>query len=305
MLEGDDGKQQTASASPEAKPKQQQAAGESTDQAQQTQQPEITADQAELLSRWHMKPEMVAGWDEAQRNEFFENAAKREADQRRFGQEKDGEKDELIKRLEKLEQARSGQQGEGDEQTTDTATGDDADLGELGTQFETVISDLVDTYGDEFGALRGPITGIIKRSNAAEKALQQANSGMQQQSRIIVDLVVDKGINDLATDYPTLSKAEPRQQVEAKFMELWKADDSQFRTGKEPFHIRVQKGLKAAADALLGTTTEAAAQVNLVNKTKQRLTNQPGDGAGRAQNAPQTEDEMYDQAFEQTIGKSL
>lgn len=277
-------------------------ADESTDQ--EASSTDLSDDDVELLARWHLTPDMVEGWSAEKRDEFIANARKRETDTRQGFQQKGDEVSELRKRLEKLESSKSGQgDDEGDE--GDETAGDDAELGELGKQFRSALNDLQETYGDEFATLGPPIEGIIKQANQTSQALQVATQQAQDQSRIIVDMVIDKGINDLASDYPSVSKDEPRKKVEDKLKELWTADNSPYRTGEGSFHVRVQKALKAAAQSVLGETTEAAAQAQLVGKTKQRLAGQPKDGPGRtSKKPPQTEDEMYDQAAAEIFGEN-
>lgn len=308
IFNGDEGAQDEAGTTPEAQPTQDQLAGEAAENPDTTttdQPGEFTEEQTELLARNHMTPEMVAGWKPEQRAQFFENAAKRENDQRTFGREKGSEVAELRKRLDQLE-GKNGQQGgsdgEGQDQPGDPS---EEDLGELGESFKAALSDLTDTYGDEFKALETPIMGVIKLTNTLQDKLGKAETVMQTQNRLVVDMVIDKGMSELATDYPSLSEAKPRADVEAKFTELWQAKDSKFRLGEGPVLSRVKAAIKAAADTTLGTRTEAAAQAQLLDKTKKRLNQQPRDGSGRTDRTPTSEDEMYDQAFEETIGKKI
>lgn len=267
-----------------------------------TQAPELTEQQTELLQRSHLTPEMVAGWTTQQRDEFFSNAAKREADQASFSRSKGDEVADLKRRLDELEKGKGKDQIDDNAGTTDAGTPDAAKLGET---FKTVLTDLSDTYGDEFKALEAPIMGIVEQAEQLSGQLAQTEQALNVQNRVIVDMVIDKGIGDLATEYPALSEEATRSDVEAEFVKLWKADDSPYRTGQGPLLQRVKQGIKAAADSKLGTKTktQAAAQAALLDKTKQQLANQPGDGQGRTQKKPLTEDQMYDQAFEETIGK--
>jgi len=300
-----DDDQGTATATPEAKPTQDQPAGKAADTTTPA-APELTPEQTELLSRNHMTPAMVQGWSPEQREQFFTNAAKREADQRNFGRDNGSKIAELERQLAELK-GENGQQGgssTGGTTQTDTAA-DDADLGELGTSFKAALADLTDTYGEEFAALEKPITGVIKLAQDLQKKLGATEQTMHVQNRLVVDMVIDKGISELVTQYPSLSEAKPRADVEAKFIELWQAPESSYRTGEGPVLSRVRAAVKAAADATLGTRTEAAAQAQLLDKTKKRLSQQPADGSSRTDRTPLTEDEMYDQAFEDTLGKKL
>ena len=191
--------------------------------------PAITDEQAQILSRSHLTPEMIEGWTPQQREEFFANAQKREADQASFSRSKGDEVAELKRRLEKLEGKTT--EGESDE-IGDTPT-------ELGKHFHTVVNDLADTYGDEFKALGEPIQAIVKQNDQAFAKIEQQGEALTIQNRIIVDMVVSNGIRDLIPDFPSLSEEKPRADVEAKFVELWKAEDSPYRTGSEPFLQRV------------------------------------------------------------------
>ena len=69
--------------------------------------PQLTADQVQTLKRQHIEPEMVAGWTEAQKEAFFQNAEKREADQTSSYQQMSQRLDDLSKRV---EQGGTGQQ---------------------------------------------------------------------------------------------------------------------------------------------------------------------------------------------------
>ncbi len=294
MLAGDEG----AGAATETESKQDQPAGDATAGQSTQQSTELDETQQRLLSKAGMTPEMVAGWTDEQRQGWFEHAAKREADQTQFGQQQS----ELIKRLEKLEQG--GQEG-GKETNEQAKAGDDGDaagVNDLGESFDTALEGLVETYGDEFSALGPPMKAVIGRANELAEQLQQTQASARNQSRLLVDVVIDGGIRNLTDEYPTLSKAEPRQQVEDKFMELWNAQGSQYADpSKGHFIERVRLGLKAAADAVLGNTTEAAAQASLLEKTKTRLQQQPSDGAGQGSKTPLTEEDIYDQAYAETM----
>lgn len=290
FLDNADGQDSGGSA---AKPTPDQPAGEASD----PEPPKLTDEQAHLLSRSGMKPEHIEHWAPEDREAFFERAAKREGDQTR----------EFKQLKEQIDQLKQGKGGQGDEQgdSTDPADSAGGDLAKLGESLDSAIESLTDTYGEEMQQLAAPMQGVIKLAQSLKEQLETANAASQSQNRVVVDLIIDKGITDLVTDYPSLSKDKPRAQVEAKFIELWKAEGSPYRTGEGPLLERVRQGIGAAAKSLFGNTTEAAAQAALVDKSKQRLANQPQDGKTKSRPKPKSEDDIYDEAFEGTIGKEL
>ena len=137
--------------------------------------------------------------------------------------------------------------------------------------------------------------GRVQTSETSTKALNE----------VIVELTLDSAISGLVGQYPSLSKDAVRQQVLTKFETDWKADSSPHRTGKGPILSRVKKAVADAAKFELGTTNESAAQVALVNTNKERLKQQPTPGHGKGQARPKSEDEIYDQAFQETLGAEM
>lgn len=265
-----------------------------------TETPTLTDDQQHLLKRLHMTPEQLEGWSDEQRTAFFQNAKQREDDQR-------SSYVELEQRLKALESgngtaAQDGSEAGGDNQQQEGSP----DLDKLGKDLEGAIDGLTDVFGEDGVApLKPALTGLLNVAKAATERADQLSAALASRDTVLVDLTIDTGIRDLTADYPSLSKAEAKKQVVEKFSALWKADTNSYRTGSQPLLERIREGLKAAAQATLGTTTEAAAQTNLVNSNKTQLTQQMPDGSSRQNNPPATEDDVYDQAFGDTIGKEL
>lgn len=280
---------------------------------QQADEPELTPEQQQLLARNHVQPSMIAGWTDQQRQDFLANLEKREADNTRTFKE-------LRDRVQQLEKAQAtpGQdnanagQGQGQQQKPGEGAGDPGQGsgggsgGGLVEQVQSVVDSLVDTYGDEMkplGDLMGHVNQELQRAQQQAQQASQAAASLPLLQQVLVEMTIDSGVRDLVGDYPSLSKAEARQKVVKRFETDWQA--SPHRTAEGPMLDRIKAALADAAKAELGTQTESAAQVALANKTKQRLRNQPQPGSGRGTPQPKTEDDVYDQAFQEYLKPEL
>lgn len=252
---------------------------------------QLTDEQKHLLNRLHMTPDMIAGWTPEQRQAFLENAAKREADNTRTYQE-------LRDRLQRLErdqqQAREGQPPQG----TPPAEAP-AQKGTLEAEAAQFAEQLLDDYGEQIKPLTDSHVKLARTVDQLTARLESETQASALKDRLLVEMTIDAGIRDLVNEFPSLSKAEARQKVEERFKNSWA--DSPHAKGDGPLLSRIRAAIHDAAKAEFGSTTESAAQAALVNKTKDRLKNQPPTGQGKSHKRPATEDDVYAEAFEEYL----
>lgn len=252
----------------------------------------LTDDQVQLLRRSHMTPEQLASWTPEQVTDFLDNAAKREADNTTTYKTLHEE----VKGLRELvEQGNAGnQEGDADDPAATAA-------GEFEQQAVAMVDKAAEVYGDEFKDSIGTITTSLgKQVDTLTGQLEASQNSANMLGGLVVEMVIDSSVRDLAGDFPSLSKAEARQKVIDRFKDDWKTRDQS--GDKRPMLERVKSAMKDAANAEFGTVTESAAQASLVNKAKQRLSQQPPDGSSKAAHkVALTEDQVYDNAFKEHL----
>lgn len=248
---------------------------------------ELTQEQQQLLARQHLSPEMLRHWTPEQRQQFLENAAKRESDQTRSYQQLKAELDQLK---EQLGQQQEGGDDEGGETGEEGEGGNPA--GSLSEQARQLTDEMVDAYGDDIRPL-AEMTGRLAQQ------LEQSQQAGEAKDRLLVDLSTDHALRDLASEFPSLDSSDARKQVLNRFAQDWKANPPEGANLLE----RIRNGIRSAAEAEF--QHENAAQV-AQQQNRQRLRQQPTAGRGtRGRGAPQSEDDIYEQGFAETIGKEL
>lgn len=258
--------------------------------------PDLSDDHQQLLSRQHVTPEMFAKWTPEQQTEFLENAAKRERDQTTSYKQ-------LKEKLAKLggDDDDDAEAGEG-EQERETPAGE---LGELGDQVQHVVDELVDVYGEEMKPLGDVLNRVAGVADQLQTRVDRAETSGRVKDQLIVEMTIDTGMRDLQGDFPSLDKTEARERVVKRFESDWRGPNSRHRTGNGPLLNRLRSALRDAASAEFSNTTESAAQVALANKNKERLRTQPTAGSSRGRKPQLTEDDVYDQAFDEHLAPDL
>ncbi len=285
--------------------------GESEPAATETPPPEpkFTDQQQQLLSRNHITPEMAATWTPEQRDAFFANAAKRESDQTRAFKE-------LQQRVRELESRSAPGQSQTSEHSQDSEAGEASASNAAGEQpgqapqrfgerAKQAVEQVLDTFGDEIKPFTELTVSLGETLDTLQQRFEQTQGELELRNRLIADLTLDSGIRGLESDFPSLSSAEARQRVIDRFKSDWSREDNPHRAGEGDLLTRVRAALRDAAKAEFGTTTESAAQVALVNKTKERLKGQPESGAGKGRPRPKTDDDLYEEAFETHLAPEL
>lgn len=258
----------------------------------------LTEQQTTLLKRSHVTPEMMESWTAEQQAEFIENLEKREADQAREFQRL---KDEALaaKKVGENDDAPDSANREGTDENAETQPTGNA--GSFAADAKKLVDDAVDNYGDEIKPLAEMTVKMGQRLDEQSATIESLQSSSALKDQLLVEMTIDAGIAALRSDFPSLDKAEAREKVEARFKGDWKNEGNPHRTGKGPLLSRVRDALRDAAKAEFGTNTESAAQVTLVNKTKDRLKNQPDAGSGRGKRKPKTQEDVYDNAFDEYL----
>lgn len=264
---------------------------------------ELTDEEATTLSRMHMKPEMVKSWGEDDRANFFKNAQKRESDQQ-------ASFNKVRQDLAQLQEAASSYLQEG--AVAGDHTGGAPPSQQNGQAAETtgqppnisrarqVVDELADIYGDDIK----PLGDVLDAVGQQVTALKSEAATVPVMNQMLAQLSLDSALDRLVRDYPTLSEPKARSQVVEQFEKSWA--NSAHRTDTDMRYLdRVRAGVRDAAKELFGNVTEATAQANLVNTSKQRLLAQPPSGNARGNAAPMSQDQVYEQAFEKHLAPSI
>lgn len=146
--------------------------------------------------------------------------------------------------------------------------------------------------GDLFKDLDGRINEVSETARALPIVMELLN-----------ELVIDQALSGLATDYPSISKPESRQKVADRFMAEWNSG-AYLKNGVK-FGQAIKNAAQSAAKVVFSNTTEASAAANLVKTNKDRLASQPKVGSATPPRKNMTESDVYDAAFQETIGKEL
>ncbi len=248
----------------------------------------FTDTQIQLMSRLHVEPTQVASWPPEQQTAFLTNAEKREADQTTAYK---AVKDEL-------DQLKGG--GTAGNEAQDNSAGVQATpVAELRATVKQHVTELTETFGPEMEGLQKMSDASFAAIDAVQAELSEVRTALENSTQALGEMAVDRGMVDLAVQHPTLSTPDVRRQVEAQFMAKWQ--ESPHRTAEGPLPQRIRLALDDAARAVLGTTTDNAAQVALKQQTTERLGQQPTPGSGRGQTIPLTEDDVYDQEFKRHL----
>ncbi len=269
----------------------------------------LSEDHQQLLKRAHMTPEMIEGWSGEQRTAYFANAAKRETDTTRSYKDAKGKLDELtkataayLKKNPPPDGARQETPAAGSDARTATEVVEDGQPpAEMASKARDVVAGLIDVFGDEMK----PLGVVLDALETQVSTLQNQAATVPLMEGMIAQMAVQLGLSNLAGDYPSLSTTGAKQQVIERFEEDWA--NSPHRTNEKLPHLdRMNLALADAAKAVFGNVTESAAQVTLAAKTKKRLLSQPQTTTtGAARSAPQTEDDVYDEAFEKHLAPEL
>lgn len=263
----------------------------------------LTAEEVQLLSRNHLDPELVKVMPTATRTAFLTVLAKREADNTKTFRDQKA-------RIEELEaQARSagaagangGTKPNGQESGAAPANGNGGHpAAELAPEDKVVVDNLVKAYGDEIK----PFTEMVLRQNQALDNARKDAAEVPALRQLLVEVTMDAAVRSLIGDYPTLSKPEVRKELVQRFNNDWQ--NSPQRTAAGPMLDRVMTALAESARALFSTTTETAATASLVNKTRERLLQQPLVGAGNSHPpGPKSQDQIYEEAYEKILKPKL
>lgn len=277
------------------------APGQASDQQGTGEQPQpdqagglqLSEQDQQLLQRLHVPQQVVEHMEPQQAREFLDTQHKRERDQQaeynrlKQGGQQQGQAGEQGGD-DSQQQPEQGGEGEGQPPDAETA------LSELRQEAE----EFQRTYGEEAKGFTDKVDKALTAIRAEAQQggdTQQLQQQNQQMAGLIGELTIEQGMRDLASDFPSLSKPEVRQRVEQRMKQDW--PNSQHRKSGGSMPQRITAALRDAARAELGSTTEAAAQVSLANRTKERLQQQPSNGSGRGNPTPMSQEDVYDQAL--------
>lgn len=146
-----------------------------------------------------------------------------------------------------------------------------------------------------------PVFDLVADLASRNEALEQQQSVVPLMAELMGEVILESAARSLETKYPSLNKPEARGKVMERF---W----AEFNSGaysKPGVSIRQQmaSALENAAKVTFLNVTENTAVANLVTANKARVAGQPKAPSGNARKQPLTRDDIYDQAYQETLGK--
>jgi len=272
-----------APATPAAEPKAD-ATAEVKDEAAPAapaQQDLLTEGDKHVLSRAKIKPESLAGMSRETIDSFVNSFREQQAEQ-----------DRLRSDLGRYKPKEEAPKAEAQPQQTAKAT-------PYGSKVDEVIGKIATSYDDEIK----PLGDLFKETDGRLSQIEQTAQAIPAIMELLNDLVIDQALSGLATDYPSISSPESRDKVAARFLTEWNTG-AYMRDGVK-IGQAIRNAAKSAAKVVFTNTTEASAAASLVQNNKARLASQPKTGAPTTRAAPKTKEDVYDAAFDETIGKEL
>lgn len=255
----------------------------------------LSQERQHLLSRNHLTPEAVESLPADQREAFLSNLEKREADTQAE-----------IKRLRQAAgeaggqgEQQGGEQGEG-QQSTDSQQGQD---GQLTQSIREAADSMVETFGDEAKPFAEQTVKLAQTVEQSQQQLSQMSEHNQLLQQTVADMTLRSAVDRLTDEYPSLKKQGARDQVLQKFRQAW--PNSPRKSEQGPIIDRIQAAMRDTVASEFGNVTESAAQQQQQQRTEQQLQQQPNPGQGGNRPAAVTEDDIYDQAFSETLAKEL
>lgn len=258
---------------------------------------QLAEEDVQLLRRQHLSPEAFKQLPAEARQEFLQNARKREADNAKTYQQLKQENERL--KAGKATQDSEGD-GEGDDSDETTPAEQPSDDVELSEEEQKLVDEVVDNYGDELRPLAEDHAKARAQLRQVRQNLETSEQSRHIQARLLIDHIADSTLDGLEADFPSLQDAEARQKVIARFQQDYNSNPSE-EDANTSLARRMRAGLKAAAEATFSGSDAASTR----DRKRNRLSRQPSAGSRRGQPRPKDEDEAYNRAFSETLGKEL
>lgn len=166
------------------------------------------------------------------------------------------------------------------------------------SKLDSTFEKLEQAYEGDIGLLKELFTELHSQASGYQGQATQVS----MMSEFLTEMAVDSAIDSLVSKYPSINAPEARQLVTDRF---WMEMNTGEYAGKGSFRSQIRAAAENAAKVVFSNVTEQSAAASLVTANRDRVAAQPRVGSPKARGAPRSADEVYDQAFETTIGKEL
>jgi hypothetical protein len=243
--------------------------------------PMLTDGVKQILSRAGLKEDFIQGWDQARVDNFATYLSKSQAEQDRLG-------------------AELGRLKAPPEQTKTPAK--QPETPKEPVRDEAYRTAVIEAFGDEVIPMLDRQERIETENHALRQQVTQFSeqaSMLPMMANLVTEMLLDAGLSSLERDYPSVGKPEARKQVEDRFWLEW--NTGAYAKEGVGFREQMRAALQNAAKVTFINVTEQTAAANLVNTNKSRVASQPKLGASQQQKRPTTADDIYDQAYTETM----
>lgn len=246
----------------------------------------ITESEIAVLKRAGYDDDEFKGWDRAKIESKVTKLRTAQAEQDRIGAE-----------YARLKQ--SGEQPKPEAKPEAKAPETKAPTTDFGKRLAEAKAKAISDYDEGIAPVFDLVSDLAERN----EALSQQNSVIPMLTDMMGEIALDMAMQSLKSQYPSLDKPEARKQVMDRF---W----TEFNTGaynKPGVSIREQmaSALSNAAKVTFLNLNENTAVANLVNANKSRLAGQPKAPSSSPRKGPLTKDDVYAEAFRETLGKEM
>ncbi|MGD9631423.1 MAG: hypothetical protein AB7V18_19460 [Pyrinomonadaceae bacterium] len=241
----------------------------------------LTYSQTEALKRAQLDPALLAAMPREQVDAFVSRLIENQSAQDRLGAE--------LARLKK-----TGQPAQEPPEETE-----DEELSDFAQKIQTTFSSLTDAYDDSILPLGNLLTEMDQRFSQ----VGQNAALVPAMAELMSDIVLDMTLDQLKADYPSLKSPEARQKVSERFWTEWKT--GAYSKLEKPLRQQIREAAMNAAKVTFINTSEQAAVTNLVQQNRARVQSQPKVGPSKAPPRPKTVEDIYDDAFDATLGKEM
>ena len=194
-----------------------------------------------------------------------------------------------------LRQNQTAVDGGQQEQTASNEPAEPAE-GSLRHRIGEARDKLIEAYDEEFK----PVVELLDAVATETEQLQAAAKAIPVMNQIIEGMAVDAAIAGLGDRYPDAAKRRDAL-VDRFYAEIKTRANT--NAAEQPMD-RIRGAMEDAAKHVFAATPEDTAR-RIATTNEKRVRSQPPRGRTQRRKPPQSEDDVYDQAYEDTIGKAF
>lgn len=171
------------------------------------------------------------------------------------------------------------------------------------TPFGEKLTKVTEALVKEYEAPIGALGELFQDMDASVTAAREQAAMVPVLTELVGELVLQTALNGLTGDYPSLTKPDARQKVMERFWTEW--NTGTYTKPGVSMLDQMRTALTNAAKVTFLNTNEQTAAASLVQANKARVASQPKPGSPNARPQPRSAEDIYNVAFEETIGKEL